>query len=170
MVLAQDLLRSTYILGIRQGSPLAGITDGVRNGGYELADGTWISFDPWYRNDWRAVFIDMLTQTSDDFGIMWTLGTGERGEKYVIDPSLMLGFIAQVHPKPNSTLSLTVTTTFGGGLTELPCVADYGAIGGIQTVNCRLAATVIPPAETLQYLLKGDVSKLSVRLTFGASF
>jgi hypothetical protein len=35
---------------------------------------------------------------------------------------------------------------------EKTCVADYGDIGGIQAVNCRLAATALEPAETLQYL------------------
>ena len=33
-----------------------------------------------------------------------------------------------------------------------PCTADYGAIGGVQAVNCRLAASQLDPAETLRHL------------------
>jgi len=50
-------------------------------------------------------------------------------------------------------------------MTEKTCSADYGQLGGIQTVNCRLAADVIPPEETLDYLvnLSGDTdAKISV--------
>jgi hypothetical protein len=31
-------------------------------------------------------------------------------------------------------------------------VADYGDIGGVQSVNCRLAASELPPQETLKHL------------------
>ena len=41
----------------------------------------------------------------------------------------------------------------GGTLHEKSCSADYGQIGGVQEVNCRLAASTLPPAETLRYLL-----------------
>jgi len=47
---------------------------------------------------------------------------------------------------------LRAATRFGGGLKEGTCVADYGDIGGVQSVNCRLAASELPPQETLKHL------------------
>ena len=163
-------MHSTYLLGIHQGSGLSDAAEALGDGGYELSDGTWVSFKKWYDGGWKDLFVDLLTQLGDDYGVLWGVSTGERGEKYTIDPSLKLGIIVQAHPKPNSTLSLTVTSTLGGSLTELPCQADYGDIGGIQTVNCRLAASPLPPEDTLKYLVKSDPNRLSVRVTYSASF
>jgi hypothetical protein len=41
--------------------------------------------------------------------------------------------------------------TFSGKLREKSCTADYGEIGGVQEVNCRMAASILPPSETLKY-------------------
>jgi len=62
-----------------------------------------------------------------------------------------------------------VTTRIGGHLRERACTADYGEIGGVQRVNCRLAATPLEPRETLQYLWDerpGDRLQASVGLMF----
>jgi hypothetical protein len=32
-------------------------------------------------------------------------------------------------------------------------MADFGDVGGVEQVNCRLAATEMAPAETLKYLV-----------------
>lgn len=48
-------------------------------------------------------------------------------------------------------------------------MADYGEIGGMQEVNCRLAAEPIPPNETLQYLVNEpgrNESRLSVTFEY----
>jgi len=66
----------------------------------------------------------------------------------------------------NSQLSLSVSVVLGGYLREKTCTADYGAIGGVQTVNCRLADSPLPPAETLIYLLDeplGDLVSVTLR-------
>lgn len=162
--------RSISLVDLHQGSALSDMAHALGIGGYELQDGTWVSFDKWYHADWIDLHADFLTQLDDDFGVLWGLGTGEWAEKYRIDPSLKLGIISQAHPLPNAVLSLTATTTLGGSLRELPCVADYGAIGGIQQVNCRLAAGVLPPAETLKYLVNADPSRLSVSVAYRANF
>lgn len=39
-------------------------------------------------------------------------------------------------------------------LTERACTADCGDIGGIQRVNCRLAASALLPEETLRYRMR----------------
>jgi len=181
--LAQDA--SISLVSVTQGSSLSETARSLSNGsyefrddgtlvpvsGYELQDGTWVSFEKWYRTDWVGLQIDFLTQFNDDLGLLWGLGTGERGEKYTIDPSLKVGLVAQAHPQPNSTVSLTVTSILGGRLNELPCIADYGDIGGgEQEVNCRLAATRMPPEETLKYLVKADPSRLYIALGYRANF
>lgn len=58
---------------------------------------------------------------------------------------------------------------FGGRLKEKTCSADYGEIGGVQTVNCRLAASTLQPAETLQYLMNEKPKQdmlISVKWTY----
>lgn len=143
---------------------------GTRVTGYELADGTWVPFAPWYHTDWPDTRVDMLTQFGDDFGLLWGFGTGERGAKFTIDPSLRVGFVAQAHPSPNTLLSLTVRAIAWGNLNEKTCEGDYGEIAGVETVNCRLAATPLPPAETLQYLAHAEPNRLHISLSYSASF
>lgn len=169
-VFAQDGLVSVSLVDIGQGSGLSQAAAGLGVGGYELADGTWKSFHPWYHTNWVEVHVDFMAQMSDDFGVLLGLGTGEHGDKYRIDPSMRLGLIAQAHPTDNSVLALTVNTILGGSLNEHPCEADYGAIGGVQSVHCRLAASHIPPAETLQYLAFAEPVRLRISLNFRASF
>lgn len=51
-----------------------------------------------------------------------------------------------------ATLSTSLHTLIGGQLRERSCSADYGAFG-VSEVNCRLAASLLPPEETLDYML-----------------
>lgn len=164
------IAQETYLVGIHQGSNLADMAERLGYGGYELSDGRWQSFDGWYRSPWIDMRFEMMTQLSDNVGILWGLSTGQSARKLRIDPSVKLGVILQVHPTPSTTLSFTASSTLGGNLRELPCTADYGAIGGIQTVNCRLAASPIPPAETLKYLVRASPSRLTLSLWFRGTF
>jgi hypothetical protein len=86
--------------------------------------------------------------------LLWGISTGERGEKYRIAPALQIGGMVQVELSRNSKLTFSVSAMLGGQLQEQTCTADYGAIGGIQQVNCRLAASTLAPADTLDYLLR----------------
>lgn len=90
--------------------------------------------------------------TNQHLGIIWGFSTGEIGGKYSIDPSLKLGLAIHQNFDKSSTISLRATTLLGGNLHESMCVADYGDIGGVQQVNCRLAASQLPPNQTLQYM------------------
>ncbi len=72
-----------------------------------------------------------------------------------------------------TTLALTARTTFGGRLQEKPCMADYGALGGIQPVNCRLAAGDLTPEATLDQLWNfapADKAQLTLTLTLATRF
>lgn len=145
--------KSTFLIGVRNGSQLSADVRSVRAGGYELADGTPVDFADWYSSDWTDIGLTWLTQIDKGFGVIWGLSTGERGEKYRIDPALKLGITLQRRVSRHSFATLTAHTIIGGELRERTCTADYGAIGGVQEVNCRLAATTLPPEETLDYLL-----------------
>jgi hypothetical protein len=150
---ASEFWDNTYVVGITQGSSLTEEVDRLGAGGYELSDGTKVNFQDWYGRQWTDVHVEMLTELTKDFGVVWGLSSGESGPKYKIYPGLQIGLMWQIFQNGNSDLTLSVTEAIGGNLVELPCVADYGAVGGVQEVNCRLAATSLPPQETLQYLV-----------------
>ncbi len=165
--IAQDI--TTSLVDIHQGSPLSDRARSLGDGGYELQNGSWVSFNRWYHANWVDMHVDLLTQVTEDTGILWGFGTGEQGEKYRIEPSLKLGFITQMHPNLKSTLSLSLTSTFGGSLQEKPCQADYGDFG-TYSVNCRLAASQMAPEETLKYLVNAKPESLHLWLNYRVSF
>lgn len=150
---AEGFWADTFLLDVYMGSSRSSVASDLRRGGYELSGGGLIDFRDWYTPRVPDMTILFLKQLSRDFGIIWGLSTGESGEKYRIDPALHLGFVYQYVPFKNAVFSVKVTYPFFGRMTEKTCTADYGALGGIQTVNCRLAADIIPPEETLDYLV-----------------
>jgi hypothetical protein len=166
----QELFPQIHLSDIGQGQGLSSVAQEMAVGGYELAGGEWVSFREWYSTDWPEMHVEMLAQFSKEFGLLVGAGTGEAGEKYNIAPSLRLGFIAQTKPSEKSTLTLTVRSILGGALTESSCIADYGVIGGRQEVNCRLAAGLLPPDETLDYLAFVEPNRLRLTLDFRARF
>ena len=162
-------LEDTFLTRVSLGSDLSGIPRDARGQGYELSGGERVSFDDWYRVRSPDLRVDFLTELTPDFGLLWGFGTGERGEKYHVEPSLRVGFLYTAPVGETGTFSFSLTTRLGGRLRERACTADYGAIGGVQRVNCRLAATPLEPRETLQYLwdeAPGDRVEASVRLVF----
>lgn len=164
-----SFLESTYLLDLRQGSTLSSKVSQLRGQGYETAYGDKISFDKWYSTNWTDARIVFMTQLTKSTGLVWGLSNGERGQKYIIEPGLTIGFIHQEILSKNSTLTFYGTTVFGGRLKEKTCSADYGEIGGVQTVNCRLAASTLQPAETLQYLMNEKPKQdmlISVKWTY----
>lgn len=148
---AFDFVDDTYLLNVKQGT-----TNSVKMrfnayGGYESAMGSMITFDKWYTPKWIDSQIDFMTQVNKKLGIIWGFSTGEHGEKYRIDPSLKLGAIFATELSSKSLLMVRGHYTFSGKLREKSCTADYGEIGGVQEVNCRMAASILPPSETLKY-------------------
>lgn len=143
----------TYLLDIKQGSELVDKIKSVRQQSFETAYGDSISFNKWYKNkhNWSDLQFLFLTEIEKNTGFIWGFSTGEYGEKYVIQPSLTLGFIKKIQINKNTVFSLSASTKIGGNLKEKSCQADYGDIYGVMEVNCRLAATTLSPEETLQY-------------------
>ena len=143
---------STHLIELSQGSQLSRLASGYRMGGFESAGGQWVGFDKWYAPKWTDMRIGWMTQLSPEFGVLWGFSTGEQAEKYRIAPSLKLGFAYQVPLSLRSSFSVRATTIVGGRMTEKACTANYGDIGGIAQVNCRLAASEMAPSQTLNYL------------------
>jgi hypothetical protein len=148
-----DWVENTALLDISPGSARSGIARGLARGGYELSDGTPQRFDDWYTARFPDMTVQFLTPLRRDLGLIWGFGTGERGEKYRIDPGLWLGLVYRVPLSRRSALVLSAQTMLWGNMREFPCTADYGVLGGVQQVNCRLAASPLPPDETLDYLV-----------------
>ena len=147
------VFKQTQLIEVRQDSDLSRKLGQFRSGGFESSHGAWVSFHPWYSTAWKDTGIAWMTQLTPHLGLIWGGSTGEHGEKYTIAPSLKLGAVFQMEPLKNTTFSIKATTLLGGTLKEKSCSADYGDIGGVQEVNCRLAASTLEPAETLKYLL-----------------
>ncbi len=149
---AKYFFTNTYLIDIGQGSQLSQVMRTSQTGGFETANGNWISFKGWYSTNWTDSRLAMMTQLTPWLGLIWGASTGELGEKYTIDPSVKVGLVVRHDFAKNSSLSFKATTILGGSLREKSCIADYGEIGGQQKVNCRLAATPLAPNDTLQYL------------------
>jgi len=163
--------RNTHLVSLSASGGLSGVARQLGRGGYELSDGTPISFHRWYSSKWRNVDAVWMTQVTPGFGVFWGFGTGERGEKYEIEPSVKVGFLRIWDVSRNAVLSLSMTATLGGRFLENPCTANYGAIGGTQRVNCRLAASPLPPSETLKYLYRSPPqNQFAVRLRYKFEF
>ena len=160
--------RSTSLIEIRQGSDLSRQVRNLKGQGFESSGGERVDFSAWYSSNWTDMRATWMTQLSPNTGFIWGLGTGEKGPKYNISPSLKLGLIHRANIDRRTVLTLRATTTLGGRLREKSCIADYGDIGGVQAVNCRMAASTLEPAETLRYLFNDtsrDQHQISVSLS-----
>ncbi|MBW6416387.1 hypothetical protein J5Y17_01575 [Celeribacter sp. PS-C1] len=169
--LSQSFWERTHLVSVHDDGNLSSVAQKLGRGGYELSGGQAIRFGGWYDSNWRDIHVTFLTEIKTDFGILWGFSTGEAGEKYRIDPSLKFGVIMQKQFGKSGTLSFSFKTSVFGHLQEKNCVADYGVISGPQTVNCRLAASPLPPAETLGYTLNEAPSdRLLVTLKYQVLF
>jgi len=147
-----DSWETTKLIEIKQGSELSSKMDLYRTGGYDLSSGAPQNFKNWYTPTFTDLRFTYMTPINQSIGIIWGLSTGEKAPKYSVDPSIKVGLVMRHEFDKNSFLSLKGTTILGGRLRESSCTADYGEIGGVQQVNCRLAASALQPSQTLQYL------------------
>lgn len=158
-VLPVGFFQATHFIGASKGTSLSDLARNLGTSGFETSEGNMVRFDKWYSTNWVDISLDLMTQISPRWGVLWSFNTGERGEKYSIDPSFKLGLLAVYPMSKASKLSFSVTTIIGGRFKERSCTADYGDIGGVQEVNCRMAATELDPAQTLSYLINQDPSR-----------
>ena len=147
-----DLWNATSLIEIKQGSELSNKAGAYRSGGYELSNGAPIALRGWYTPSFVDTRLTYMTQVHKKVGVIWGFSTGENAQKYTVDPSLKLGLVFRHEFDKTSTVSLRGTTILSGRLRESACTANYGDIGGVQQVNCRMAASTMQPSQTLQYL------------------
>lgn len=150
--LLQPFFDSTHLLEIKQGSELSSKASDLLAGGFETSQGDRVSFKNWYQTKWTDTRAIWLTQINPNFGLIWGFSTGENAEKYQISRSMTIGFAFNKPLDKTSFISIKGTTIVGGNLKEKSCTADYGEIGGVQNVNCRLAASTLAPSDTLPFL------------------
>lgn len=155
---AQAFWERTVLLDAYAGSQRSAVAASLREGGYELSGGGAVRFRDWYSPRLPEVTVLFLTELSSEVGIIWGASSGERGEKYRIEPALHLGVVWQHRISDGAHLWMRAVHPLFGRMREFPCVADYGAIGGVQAVNCRLAAEPMAPEETLEHLVDLDGS------------
>lgn len=153
--LGANFWQATNLIEIKQGSELSQIVRVSGDISYESANGSPINLSNWYKpkSQWVNSQVMFMSQFNNNFGLLWGVGTGEYGNKYTIEPSIKLGFVYRVSISVFGEFYLRASTIVGGHLKEKSCVADYGQIGGVQEVNCRLAASVDSPQDTLKYLM-----------------
>ena len=162
---------ATHLIEVKYDADHTNWLSQARVGGFENSQGSWVSFRPLYDNKGlRNTSLAWMTQVSSSLGFIWGVGTGERAAKYVITPSLKLGAIYQTQLSKNSLFYVKGSTVLGGQLREKTCIGNYD-LEGEQEVNCRLAASFLPPAETLKYLYRERPNNHSqVQLQFSAQF
>lgn len=165
------LLERTELIDVRYGTPASDLVREQSHRGVELSDGTFVPFDDWYAGERRDLGATFFTQIDETLGLYWGFTTGERGPKYRIEPSLRIGFLKQWRLSRHEDITLSASAVVGGWIRERTCIADYGEIGGVQTVNCRLSDSTLPPAETLKYLLdQPPAQRLRLTLSYSMEF
>jgi hypothetical protein len=150
---AQDFWEETTLYDVNAHSVRSGKSRSLAVGGYELSNGEWQSFRGWYLPRISEVNILLLTEIKQNVGLIWGVSTGGYGEKYSIQPGVWVGVVSLWQISEQASLTVSAKTLLGGRLSEEACIADYGDVGGIQKVNCRLAASILEPNETLDYLV-----------------
>ncbi|ARU01152.1 hypothetical protein LOKVESSMR4R_01839 [Yoonia vestfoldensis] len=149
----QGLWERTSLLDLRAGSVRSDLARDLSAGRYALEDGTMVDLFDWYRPRVTDLNILFLTELEPSFALIWGISTGETGQKYRIDPGLWLGVFYRAELAENQVLTFAARTLLGGAMQERPCVAFYTILDAFTQVNCRLAASTLPPQDTLQFLV-----------------
>jgi len=152
--------QKTHLIGIQQGSALSREVSGFRGQGYYTSENEYKDFNRWYETSWTDLHLTWLTEIHPRWGLIWGIGSGERGPKYQIDPSFQLGFLYQQPLSKQSAWSMKLSSRLGGRLKEKTCTATYGkdsesdVLSEYKNVvtNCRLAANHLSPEEALSHL------------------
>jgi hypothetical protein len=170
-VRSDGFLRSTQLRHMSFDGLNSNIVRSAAQQGFELSNGAPVDLQRWYSPDFPNLSASFQTQISRDFALIWGGSLGESGEKYTLGPSGIVGFSYARKLGKKSKISVDLVNYFGGALRERACSGDYGAFGGVQSVNCRLAASVLAPSTTLNYLWNTEPSFASVvRVTYTLRF
>jgi hypothetical protein len=172
---------ATQMVSMSFDGPSSGIVRAAAADGFELSDGSAVDLMRWYAPRFPNLSATFLTQVNKEVAVIWGGSLGEVGQKYRISPSIDFGIswqreVGKHWPRGHSSkrravIQLDVFGSYGGALRETACLGDYGEIGGVQRVNCRLAASILQPEETLAYLWNQPAFVSgTIRLTFKVIF
>jgi len=164
---ASPFVAQTQLVGLSFDGMNSGIVRQAAASGFELSSGAVVDLSAWYSPRLPNLTAVFSTEIRPGLSMIWGGSLGESGAKYSLGPSGVIGFSMRRPVGRNAQIVLQAHGKFGGALTETPCVGDYGALGGVQTVNCRLAASALPPAQTLGYLWNLPAAmQATVKLTY----
>lgn len=152
----QVFWEDTRLADFQIGSVFETTTTLTARRGYELENGQFQRFREWYSNSWRDVKVVLETPIGKNQWFLWGMTTGEQAEKYIVQPSLILGYQSVFAVTDHSFFTFGLMAKFGGNLEEKSCTAKYSLTEISVPVNCRLAASLLPPAQTLEYLWNID--------------
>lgn len=139
--------------------------------GFELSGGEYVDLSNWYSPEFPNISASFETQLRPNLSMIWGGSLGESGTKYTLGPSGMIGFAYRRPVGKSAIISLEMLSVFGGALRERSCTANYGSLGGVQAVNCRLAATTLSPKQTLQYLWdEPPTATTTLRIAYSLQF
>ena len=145
-------LEDTRLLNVNIGSSFEALVRQTSQRSLELESGKTQNFKDWYSSKWKDFSITLENPISQNSWIYWGFSTGETAEKYIISPSIILGLEQNWEINDRSFFTVTIKGKLGGNLREKTCIASYSLIDGPTAVNCRLAASILAPSETLKYL------------------
>lgn len=145
-------LEDTRLSNVELGSSFEALILRTSQRSFELESGQTQNFKDWYSSKWKDFSITFENPISQNSWIYWGFSTGETAEKYIISPSIILGLERNWEINNQSFSTVTIKGKLGGNLREKPCMATYSLIDGTTVVNCRLAASILAPSETLKYL------------------
>jgi hypothetical protein len=160
-------LSKTQLIGLSFDGHNSAIVRQAARQGFELSTGKTADVARWYAPRFPNITAVFSTELGRGAALIWGGSLGEAGVKYTLSPSAVLGLSLRQSLGPRSAVHLQIYGQFGGALHETECIGDYGALGGLQKVNCRLAASVLPPDQTLGYLWNQPPSlQTTVKLTY----
>lgn len=148
----QGFWSQTALTGFSFDGLNAGAVRDAARQSFELSGGDAVDLSRWYGPRFPNFTVSFESALNENVSLIWGGSLGEAGEKYRLGPSATLGLALRQQVGRRGTLQLKLVMQHGGALRERSCIGDFGAIGGLQEVNCRLAASTLAPAETLQYL------------------
>jgi len=157
------------LIDIRFENHMQSIARSLSRSVIQMEDGELNSLRSFYIPDFPNVGLTFSTRVSDEH--YWIIGfdTGTQGDKYIIYPSIQFGWYSKFYLSRNLVFEANVSLRLGGRFKEKSCIADFGSIASSKEINCRLADSILPPNETLNYLanFRGNVHDFgSMRITY----
>jgi len=67
----QNFIDATHLIDFKQGSELSGKVSDSSAGGFETAQGNFVSFKQWYQTNWTDTKTVWMTEINPNLGVIW---------------------------------------------------------------------------------------------------